>query len=141
MNLYLRINALVPNANYEDVLYQNDEEGYDAIIWNDVRTKPTWTEILAADEELGYDARIFVGVKIDALLQAMAPDLGDTVPVGTLLPYVQLKVLTASIYENIPVPQQALELQKAITDFGEIPDTGHEAIRQEIITKLNHWIP
>src|SRR5215831_9855975 len=48
-DLYLALDYLVPQAQFYGSLTNNTQDSYDAIVWNDARAKPIWTDVLAAD--------------------------------------------------------------------------------------------
>lgn len=52
MNIALAIEKLLPSAEYGGSLTDNTRESYEALRWEDKRPKPSWSEIVAADEAL-----------------------------------------------------------------------------------------
>lgn len=48
MDIALAIEALVPAADYFGSTTGNNKFDYEALIWNDSRTKPTWTALQSA---------------------------------------------------------------------------------------------
>ncbi len=52
MDLALAIEKLLPAAKYFGSVTANAEASYTELVWNDTRSKPTWTAILAADASL-----------------------------------------------------------------------------------------
>lgn len=48
MDLALAIENLVPSAEYGGSTTANTEEAFNALLWEDERTKPTWQEIQSA---------------------------------------------------------------------------------------------
>ena len=55
MDIALILDRLVPQADYYGSLTDNTEAAYDALTWNDVRTKPTFAEIQTASTETYED--------------------------------------------------------------------------------------
>jgi len=52
MDIALSLEKLVPAANYFGSLTSNKKEDYDKLIWNDLRVKPTFSEIIQAWSEI-----------------------------------------------------------------------------------------
>jgi len=49
MDIAIALDLLIPAAEYSGSLTDNSQEAFDALVWTDIRAKPTWAEVLAAD--------------------------------------------------------------------------------------------
>jgi hypothetical protein len=57
MDIALAIEALVPNADYFGSTTSNTKENYDALIWNDSRTKPNFADLKNAYDALAEEIK------------------------------------------------------------------------------------
>lgn len=55
MDIAIAIEGLLPAAKYRGSLTSNTQQAYDALVWLDARTKPTWQEL---NNYWSSDARI-----------------------------------------------------------------------------------
>jgi hypothetical protein len=64
MDICLTLAHLVPMAEYSGSLTANTRASFDALLWRDARTKPTWAELnaAAADALAAYEAARPVGL-------------------------------------------------------------------------------
>lgn len=46
MDIALTFDRLVPGGDWQGSVTANTRESFDAVRWNDARTKPTWAEVV-----------------------------------------------------------------------------------------------
>ena len=70
MNLFNRLNNLLPTLNSEDIVLQDNSDGNGAFIaeWNSELTQPTEAEIAGASDTWDVGDLILIRAKRDALL-------------------------------------------------------------------------
>jgi hypothetical protein len=58
MDLAILIERLVPAAKYRGSVTANDKAAFDGLIWEDDRSKPTWSEIEAASSDVAKERKL-----------------------------------------------------------------------------------
>ena len=106
MNLFNRLNNLLPALNFEDIVLQDNSDGNGAFIaeWNSELTQPTEAEIASVDDTAPLSVTMSnLRQKRDALLAATDWRLlSDQTPSAAWLTYRQaLRDLPANIVDPL----------------------------------------